>query len=570
MLGLGLALLAACATTAAEPPPDNPANNPATPEAELDSPLGNYLAGRFARSSRDIHAAAEFYARVLAHDPDSPALLRRTLRLMVADGRVDEAIPLASQVQEHSPQGGIATLVLALADFKRGDYEAVLARVDKLPRSGLNTLLAPLVTAWARAGQSQIEAAVAAIEPLAETESYTPLHAFHNALIRDFAGDKAAAESAYVETMEATSGGTLRVVEAFGSFLERAGRKEDARAHYLDYLSRNPESPVISKALARLDRGEAPAAVVPDPVTGVAEALFDVASAVAKDKARDVAQIFIRLALYLRPEMESARTLLGELFESERRWEDALDVYRQISPSSPYGWNARLRVASSLDRIDRTDEAVAMLRELAEREPERREARITLADILRSRERYEEAVLAYDRVIERLPKLEERHWSLLYARGIALERSHQWPRAEADFLRALELKPDQPLVLNYLGYSWVDQGDNLERALEMIEKAVELRPNDGYIVDSLGWANYRLGNYDDAVQQLERAVELRPQDPTINDHLGDVYWRVGRVLEARFQWRRVLSFEPDEELIPAIEAKLEAGLAPPEASNEGS
>jgi Flp pilus assembly protein TadD len=264
------------------------------------------------------------------------------------------------------------------------------------------------------------------------------------------------------------------------------------------------------------------------------------------------------------------RTLLGELFEGEGRWDDAIETYQEIGRDSPYGWNARLRVASALDRIDRTDEAVERLREMAEERSGRIEALVTLADILRGRERYQEAAEAYDGVFERISELEERHWSLLYARGIALERSRQWSRAEADFLRALELKPDQPLVLNYLGYSWVEQGDNLERALGMIEKAVELRPNDGYIVDSLGWVYYRMGSYVEAVEQLERAVELRPEDPTINDHLGDAYWRVRRFNEARFQWQRALSFTPDEELVPAIEAKLKLGLTPPETAKEGS
>ena len=202
--------------------------------------------------------------------------------------------------------------------------------------------------------------------------------------------------------------------------------------------------------------------------------------------------------------------------------------------------------------------------------PERTDAVISLADILRARERYDEAVAAYDRAFERIDELEGRHWSLLYARGIALERSRQWSRAEADFLRALELEPDQPLVLNYLGYSWIEQGTGLDEALEMIERAVKLRPEDGYIIDSLGWAHYRLANFEKAVTHLERAVERRPEDPTINDHLGDAYWRVGRYNEARFQWRRALSLDPDKELIPVIQAKLEAGLAPPTAANRGS
>ena len=561
--------LAACVPSSGSVP-----GTPATPGPEtgtgIDSRFGSYLAGRFAHSRQDIHAAADFYARALAEDSDYLPLVQRTLLLMVADGRLDEAIPLAASIPEGSPGTAAASLVLAIGDFKKGEYEAVLARLENGAREGFNALLVPLIIAWTHAARDNIPAALAALDVLTERESFKPIRVFHSALIHGFAGNTEAAEAAYREAMEATSGETLRVAEAFGAFLERAGRSQEARQHYLDYLSRHPENTVISAALARLDRGEAPSAVIAEAARGVAEALYDVASALTRDRARESAKIYVRLALYLRPEMMQPRILLGELFEGEQRWQDAVGTYHQISPSSPYGWNARLRLASSLDRLDRTDEAVAELREMAELEPDRDDALITLADILRSRERYEEAVVAYDRALGRMPKLEERHWPLLYARGIALERSKQWPRAEADFLRALELKPDQPLVLNYLGYTWVEQGSNIERALQMIEKAVELRPNDGYIVDSLGWVQYSLGNYEEAVANLERAVELRPQDPTINDHLGDAYWRVGRVLEARYQWRRALSFGPNEDLIPAIEAKLKAGLASSAPVGKGS
>ena len=199
-----------------------------------------------------------------------------------------------------------------------------------------------------------------------------------------------------------------------------------------------------------------------------------------------------------------------------------------------------------------------MLQAMADTAPERTDALVALGDLYRSRERWLDAVTHYDRAVARAQ--EQASWSLLYVRGIALERAKQWDRAEADFLRALDLRPDDPLLLNYLGYSWTEQGRHLDRAREMIEKAVDQRPRDGYIVDSLGWVLYRLGDFEGAVAQLERAVELRPQDPVINDHLGDAYWRVGRRLEATFQWRRALTFAPEEELVPKIRRKLDEGL----------
>ena len=238
----------------------------------------------------------------------------------------------------------------------------------------------------------------------------------------------------------------------------------------------------------------------------------------------------------------------------------ALVLYDAVNPSSPLYWSARLRKAETLDELKRTDEAIALLKQMASERSDQSEPLTRLGDMLRAKKRYNEAASSYSRAVERIGKLTKKHWSLLYERGIAYERSKQWPKAEADFLRALKLSPEQPFVLNYLGYSWVDQGLNLDRARGMIERAVRLRPNDGYIVDSLGWVLYRLRDFEGAARRLERAVILRPDDPTINDHLGDAYWRVGRFLEARFQWRRALSLEPEKKDIPNIEKKLQRGL----------
>ena len=228
-----------------------------------------------------------------------------------------------------------------------------------------------------------------------------------------------------------------------------------------------------------------------------------------------------------------------------------------------------MRAAAGLADLDRQDEAVATLRRMADEQPERTDAISALGDVFRRDEQYAEAAAAYDIAVERIETVEYRHWRLFYVRGIAFERLGEWLKAEADFKRALELEPDQPLVLNYLGYSWVEQGRNLGEARTMIEKAVELRPDDGYIIDSLGWVAYRLGDFEEAVHQLERAVELVAGDPIINDHLGDAYWQVGRLHEARFQWRRVLTLEPEDDLAGQVRRKIADGLSA-EAEADGA
>jgi Flp pilus assembly protein TadD len=291
--------------------------------------------------------------------------------------------------------------------------------------------------------------------------------------------------------------------------------------------------------------------------------MFDLASVLNARDTLDIALIHARLALYLRPNFPIAQLLLAEIAEELNHHEEALSLYRAVDPHSSLSWSARLREAAMLDELNRTDEAIALLRSMAAERPSDRQPVIELGDILRSHDRFKEAVGAYDEAFARFGQNKPRDWRLYYSRGIALERSQQWPRAEADLRYALELEPEQPLVLNYLGYSWIDQGIHLDRALQMVERAVALRPNDGYIVDSLGWAFFRLGKYAQATENLERAIELVPEDPTVNDHLGDAYWRTGRHLEARFQWNRALQFKPEAGEISKIESKLEHGLGQP-------
>jgi Flp pilus assembly protein TadD len=291
---------------------------------------------------------------------------------------------------------------------------------------------------------------------------------------------------------------------------------------------------------------------------------------VPRQQSAQLAMIYGRLSIYLRPDFDLAQMLVAGILESMERNEDAIATYQSVKPTSPLHWSARLRVAGNLEALERDDEAISLLRVLTKESPARPGPLVSLGDLLRSNKRFEESIDAYDRAVDMLGEIEKRHWTILYSRGISLERSRKWALAEKDFQRALELNPEQPYVLNYLGYSWVDQGINLDRARKMIERAVQLRPNDGYIVDSLGWVLYRLGDFKGAVAKLERAVELRSQDPTINDHLGDAYWRVGRYNEARFQWQRALTLKPGPDQISAIEGKIRRGLGDDKSAEKDS
>ncbi len=535
-----------------------------------NSPAGNYLAGRFAQKSRDFGSASRFFGHALASDPENRDLLRRAFLVGLAKGRFEEATELGRRIVDQDKDAAMANLVLLIGELIEGKLTLAEERLSSMPRRGLSTFVVPMMRAWTFAGQSKTKEAIDALTPLASIQGFAVLHNLHAGLIHDLADNLPKAEEHYRLAIGGGSRVTLRIVVALGSLLERTGKADDAKALYTKYLDENPDSMMLEPALARLESGGKPPKLARTAIDGAAEVLFNLSGTLTRENSAETALIYGRLSLQLRSDFPIARMLVGRILESLGRPADAIEVYDRISPISTLSWLARLRKAASLETLGKDEQAIEHLRRMVQEESARADVLVNLGDILRSKKRFGESVKAYDRAISRIGAMEKRHWTLLYSRGIALERSKQWGRAEKDFLAALELNPDQPYVLNYLGYSWVDQGIKLDRARTMIERAVELRPNDGYIVDSLGWALFRIREFPGAVRHLERAVELRPQDPTINDHLGDSYWRVGRRVEARFQWRRALSLDPDPDQSARIREKVKSGLEedPPSAEKD--
>jgi len=368
------------------------------------------------------------------------------------------------------------------------------------------------------------------------------------------------AETHYRQALANVAQGSLRLIELVGNFYQRQNKIAEAKALY-DKASGDMSGGMWLDQMRRaLDAGPKVAPLVATPQQGAAEVLFEIATILVQQEAPEPGLRFGRLALDLQPDFTLARMLVAGVISSQNHGEEAIALYREVPPGTVFGWQARLDIALELDKLDRADEAVALLQELIKERPEQIEARIQLGNVQRGHERYAEAAVAYSDVLQAVGEPKPEHWSLFYFRGICYERGKQWPKAEADLRKALELSPDQPLVLNYLAYSWIEMGQHLDEALDMLRKAVAARPNDGYITDSLGWAFYRLGRYDEAVSNLEHAVEAKPVDPTINDHLGDAYWRAGRHVEARYQWRRALLFKPAADQVQTIEAKIEKGL----------
>ena len=545
----------------------NDTNRIAAPITTGQSLIGNYLASRHAEAERRMDDAAEFLRMALSENPNEPNLLRPAYLATLLDGQTEEALVLARRLAEVDETSDLAAVAVAVGAIKAGRLDEADQQLKGLPDGTLKRMLAPLMGAWIRFGEGDVDAALASLDPLIRDTRASIFGNIHAALIADAAGRADVAEQFFKAAAERQTGLSLPLAQDFGAFLERAGRPDEARALYQRYLDEHPGTRLLDPALVRLDSGAEPPIAVRTVADGGAVALFHMAGIVTRRDSGERALGLGRLGLYLRPDFPFLQLLVADILESMDRLDSANVVYAEIAEDNPLAWQARLNIAINLNRLDQVDSAARTLRQMARDNPDEADPLVQLGDIMRRRERFEEAISAYDAAFTRIDAFEPRHWTLFYNRGIALERARQWPRAEADFLKALEFEPDQPYVLNYLGYSWVEQRHNLDQALEMISKAVSLRPNDGAIVDSLGWAYFRLGRYDEAVRELERAVELRPNDSVINDHLGDAYWSVGRYREARFQWMRALSLDPEPDLRPTIEAKLRDGLV--EGTNSG-
>ena len=529
---------------------------PAFPRVSVS---GSYLAARHAGVARDAAAASIYYRVALRGDPRNPELLGRAFTAVLQNGEVDEAVRLAERLLQVDKNDRVARLVLGVRAIKQKQYVTARQQLVQSVRGPITDLAAALLIGWTHVGPNESKAAIDTIDKLQGPESYNLLKDLHAGLILDQSGHRRDAlkrlERAY--KYDAT---VLRVAQAYGSQLSRLGNRDEALKVFKALNEALPRHPLVTHAIRDLEAGRRVAPLVDSAQTGAAEALYTIGAALGR-RGEEVGLVYLQLALYLNPNHALALTSLADIYEGMRKPELAIKTYERVSSTSPLSHNARIQRALNLDQIERTDEAVADLERLVEANASDREAVMALGNIQRARKKFAECANVYSKAVDSISQAQKTDWVIYYFRGICYERSKQWPKAEADMKRALELSPDQPLVLNYLGYSWVDQGLHLEEGMRMIRRAVEQRADDGYIVDSLGWAYYRMADYENAVKYLEQAVELKPEDPTINDHLGDAYWRIGRRLEASFQWAHARDLKPEPEDLEKILAKLKSGLA---------
>ncbi|MBX9589044.1 MAG: tetratricopeptide repeat protein [Hyphomonadaceae bacterium] len=539
---------------------------------ETRSLLGSYLAGRLARTQNDTPAAASYYGKALQQDPDNEVLIEFAFQMEASEGNWLRAEMLARKLVAAQPSHRTARAFLGLVAFKDGRYQEAEGHFLEASSHPIGELTSALARAWIYQAQNKTQDALHLLDGQKLPDWAQYFLRYHRALLADVAGRTAEARVAYERMARSDQQRTLRIALAYASHAGHAGDAKLAQSILNTHLERTKGEghPSVRALIEQIEAGRRPELLIRTPAEGLAEVFYGLGEALSGEGSVAVGVVLLQFSLYLTPDAMFPLVTLASARETTKRYAAAIDAYDRIPKGTPLEVNVEIRKALNLNQLERVDDAKRLLDALAQQHPRDIRPLEALGSIMRGQKRYEEAADYYTRAIALIDRPEEKHWTFYYSRGTCYERMKKLPQAEADLQKSLQLSPNQALTLNYLGYTWIDHNRNLQQGLGLIKKAVNLKPDDGYIVDSLGWAFYRLGNFKEAVKHLERAVELRPEDATLNDHLGDAYWRVKREREARFQWEQALTLKPEPEEAEKIQRKLERGLPPVANARQGS
>ena len=519
-----------------------------------------FLSARHADANTDTQRAVSYLDAALSIDPNNTDLLQENYFLAAQMGNFKSAVPTAKRAYELLPRKGLAPVILAVNHYKKKEYEQAWSYIDNISGQSVNAFALPMLRAW---GAAPMQTAEEALSKLSVMSSYSDMEDLVHAmsgLLNEFYGKDQAALEHYDALAVNGEERRISMVRLVAGGYHRLGHTDKAVNFISRYQTANGSSPTVESFANPKSFSKKVS-----PNEGMAEALFAGAEMLLRARPNDyraqMAIAYAQSALHLDPDMIIARRFVGITLAARTHYMESNKILSAVRKSAPGYLESQMQIAENFARMDRIEDALSTLRSVSRSHSNWPEVFIAMGDLLRQQKQYEDAVDAYDAALKLYPENRPANWAAYYMRGIALERAKQWNRAEEDFRKALELNPEDPGVLNYLGYSYLDRGENLTEARRLIEMAFEKNPSDGYIMDSLGWAMYVMGEFKDAVEILEKAVESTPADATINEHLGDVYWQVGRTNEASFQWKRALTLDPEEDQRKAILVKLERGLA---------
>lgn len=527
---------------------------------------GLYLAGRLAHIRRDFNKASNYYIKVLDKNPENEELMGRLYVMLTTEGRIPEAAVYAKESLKMGDKNSFAYIIIAVDDMKNGNYADAAKVMRDLKGPIYDELINPLMVSWMLAGEGKKEEAIDELRKILKEPSLKSIYNLHAGMIYDYFDDVQGAKSHYEYIVrEARMEMSFRALQVISNFYIRNGEKEKA----VELVSVYNNGPFMADMLQKLydNVKEAESSktqrIIDKPEKGLSEAMFSIAATLRQGPAGvDLAHIFICLSIYTNQDYDLAKLLLADILESREMFDDANRIYDSISPEYESYLTAQVKKSANLTVGKKYAEAVEVLRDLARIYPDNYQVMLDLADNLRMLKKYDEAIKYYDKALEFAGDSDARKWITNYALGVAYEKSGQWQKAEESLQKALRLSQNHFLVLNYLGYTWIEKGINVDEAFSMVVDAYNQSPNDGHITDSMGWALYRLGYYAKAVEFLERASEMEPANALISDHLGDAYWQAGRKIEAKFQWNHaiVLKGDLDEVNVEEVERKLENGM----------
>tara|TARA_B100001013_G_scaffold67300_1_gene35183 strand:- start:273 stop:1958 length:1686 start_codon:yes stop_codon:yes gene_type:complete len=527
--------------------------------------FGNYLAGESALINKDNKEAIHYFENAInlnkldtkyGHD-----IAEKLCTLYLLEGDINNCILLGKKIEKNitsnSIEGTNILMALVIGDIQKKNINSALNRLKKIKKTSYERFSVPIIEAWLIVQEKKnLNKAKKKLDELEKDYVINGLRNLNLALLHEFFNKNDEALIYYQKSINAFTQPSYRLVEISANAFERNGNFEKAKDIYTKFLSNSNDNLLIENSLKRIEKKKVPNKLIINLNDVIAELFSTIASTFHSDFTNNFSIIYSHFSLYLKKDFEVAQLYLAELLESDKKYLDANNLYKNIKPSSSFYWHAKLKKARNLELLGENENSILILKKMSNEKKDRYDALKLLGDIYRNYDKYNEAIKFYNEGVSRIKRIEVTHWELLYSRGIAYERNDEWNLAEKDFLKILELIPDQPDVLNYLGYSWIEQNINLDQAKKFILKAADIRPMDPYIIDSLGWAYFNLKEYDKAVKELERAINLKPTDPIINDHLGDAYLKVNRELEAIYQWKKAIDFKPENDLEKKIEKKI--------------
>ncbi|MDP3531891.1 MAG: tetratricopeptide repeat protein [Alphaproteobacteria bacterium] len=524
------------------------------------SSYGHYLAGKYAYIKGDFDVAAQFMDQAIDIAPHEKTLLQSTYLTHIAQGDVKKAIQYVQKLIKNDQADEFAYMISLVNFIQKGQYKDGLKLIaqyqDKLEPFAS---IVPLIKLWLHAGLKEA-LPVAEVTEFAQMMTIPQTYDYHIGLVYEFLNDPKKAEEYYRKASNPIESMSYRLIEIIGGFFERIANLEQAKNIYNNAQDKENEFFIYETFQSRLKEKIAPNFDIHNAQEGIAEVLTQFASSYLSMNMYDSSLLFIQLSLYLRPNFPLAQMVLASILMDQKNYSKALQHYKNFSSVSPFYWLGQMKQAEILVETKKTKDAFLLLDAMSVSKPNWASPFLLRANTLRSKKKYAEAILFYNKAIDVLEKMTQKTnlWHAYFLRGVCHEMNKDWPKAEKDLEKSIQLRDNYPLSLNYLGFLWVDKGVFLEKGLDLIKKAVALTPDDGAIVDSLGWAYFKLGQIALAQEHLEKAVLLTPNDPQIHDHLGDLYLKLGRVDEARYEWKKSLLFNPSEEEKIKTKDKLDA------------